>query len=183
MHSQSSSTNHNQVRNTLQTYVKDNDGYINWIEFCEMAKDQGFNNSERDQYWIQLGGKINDKNCKISIEYIIESSSPNTNKRRFIRKRAPHVINIIEDRSSDDSSTNINHINIQLSKPNNNIKHNKRSLSLSQLQTNNKTEIFDLQRQLMNNSLTIFEQFDLKGNGTLNRKEFINMIHNLFEIN
>eukprot|EP01084_Bolivina_argentea_P204126 348550_1 len=37
-----------QLRNTLNEYDKDNDGYINWNEFCDIAHDKQYNNSERD---------------------------------------------------------------------------------------------------------------------------------------
>eukprot|EP01084_Bolivina_argentea_P235686 396515_1 len=34
----------NTLTNTLKQYDKDNDGYINWNEFCDMAHDKQYNN-------------------------------------------------------------------------------------------------------------------------------------------
>eukprot|EP01083_Nonionella_stella_P279797 951711_1 len=69
-----------QLRNTLKEYDKDNDGYINWNEFCDMAHDKQYNNSERDELWIGLGGgERPTQNSKISIQQIMQSS-PAKNK-------------------------------------------------------------------------------------------------------
>eukprot|EP01084_Bolivina_argentea_P061286 112003_1 len=86
----------NALTNTLKQYDKDNDGYINWDEFCAMARDKQYTNYERDQLWIQLGPiKIPTKNSfarKISIQTIMQSSSAKQKgKRKFIGGKYVHV--------------------------------------------------------------------------------------------
>eukprot|EP01084_Bolivina_argentea_P061289 112006_1 len=94
----------NALTNTLKQYDKDNDGYINWDEFCDMAHDKQYNNYERDQLWIQLGaGKMPTKNSyvrKIPIQPIIQSSpTKQKEKKKFIRGKYAHVNTYID--SSD----------------------------------------------------------------------------------
>eukprot|EP01084_Bolivina_argentea_P061287 112004_1 len=81
----------NALTNTLKQYDKDNDGYINWDEFCAMARDKQYTNYERDQLWIQLGaGKISNTNSfvrKIPIQPIMQSHT----KKKFIGGNYMHV--------------------------------------------------------------------------------------------
>eukprot|EP01084_Bolivina_argentea_P235688 396519_1 len=88
-----------QLRNTLKEYDKDNDGYINWNEFCDMAHDKQYNNSERDELWIGLGGgKMPTQNSKISIQQIMQSSpAKQKGKKKFIRQKGGNVNTYISD--------------------------------------------------------------------------------------
>eukprot|EP01084_Bolivina_argentea_P061285 112002_1 len=97
----------NALTNTLKQYDKDNDGYINWDEFCDMAHDKQYNNYERDQLWIQLGaGKMPTKNSyvrKIPIQPIMQSLPTKLNqkqkeKKKIIRGNYVHVNTYIESK-------------------------------------------------------------------------------------
>eukprot|EP01084_Bolivina_argentea_P061288 112005_1 len=127
----------NALTNTLKQYDKDNDGYINWDEFCAMARDKQYTNYERDQLWIQLGaGKMPTKNSfirKISIQPIIQPShtkkkgkkklvgnqSSKNNNKNYLMKMVPkykpyHIDYNINYRSYKTiPDYNINHVNYQ----------------------------------------------------------------------
>ena len=56
----------------LSQHDTDGDGFIDWTEWCELCKSKGIDNGNRDTFWKQLGGVVNDNNSRLKIQDIIK---------------------------------------------------------------------------------------------------------------
>eukprot|EP01084_Bolivina_argentea_P045001 82817_1 len=173
---------------TLKEFDTNNDNYIDWQEFCALAQQKQFSDSERDQYWAHLGGQIHNNNSKISLEQFIfnrekyDDDDSTSYTKLSSRSKA--------SRRSEEESQSMDNIPISA------IKHRARSVpdtsdfseykdskprSLLRRTGSTKSASFvEIQSKLKTDPLSLFKEYDIEGNGSLTQNQFTNMITDIY---
>eukprot|EP01083_Nonionella_stella_P156996 509046_1 len=183
----------------FQEYDHNNNGFLNWDEFCAMCSDKNINDDERDTYWKELG--CLDQNSTMS--YQQDPSRAQFIRKRYIHRRnddesIPDRLSNDEDEDEDDTPstsiykqtksrkeiTNIDKARCQSALDTANAPHVHPNPTLTKHQSRQHhsddehmefsvsvTTLFE------RGPLKVFERFDMEQNGTLNVSQFVQMVN------